>query len=191
MSAPACGYAEPASRRIYRGDNFISSSAQPYEVENVVIPFFRWENEGQTDEHLRNQGHVASKGWNLGLSPDHLVLKPEPTSPLQHLPPTDRRTQSSGLLASCPNSPCVVSTSGRVLGTQDVIQSYKEWPTVIASRQLRKLRPRTRKGLYLPGQEAVVRFELPPTWLYTYCLIPLFSTREKGSPRQAWGLGCC
>lgn len=79
--------------RIYQGDNFISSSVRPYEVENVVIPFFRWENEAQTDEHLPNQGHVASKGWNLGLSPDHLVLKPEPTSPLQHLPPTDRRTE--------------------------------------------------------------------------------------------------
>lgn len=46
--------------------------------------------------------------------------------------------------------------------------------------------------LYLAGQEAVVKFEPQPARLQTSCtctccIILLFSTGEKGSPRRAWG----
>ena len=97
----------------------------------------------ETDEHLPNRSHAASKGWNRGLSPELLILKPEPTTSSRSAFPQHMYTELRRPVVSAhPVSRVSLRLSA---GTKDVIQSYNEGPTGIASGQLGKLRPQAKK----------------------------------------------
>lgn len=103
----------------------------------------------EIDEHLpisHAASRAASKGWNRGLSPDLLILKPAPTaSPRSTFP-----QQTYAELHGAPEASCLSSPVSRVslrlhAGTKGVVQPYTERPTGVASGQLGKLSLQAKK----------------------------------------------